>query len=232
MFLVGCGVVGSELLAQIARQQEKLTADNIALNVYGLANSKGMVFNRDGIDVANWQANIGEKAVPVTVENLKQFVRENHLINPVLVDCTSNEALALQYVDYLEAGFNVVTPNKKANTDSWAYYQALRTAAQKTNRRFLYETTVGAGLPVIETVKNLHNSGEDITKIRGVFSGSLSYIFNRFSAEEEAFSNILNAAAKEGLTEPDSRDDLSGKDVARKLLILARELGFCLLYTS
>ena len=227
VFLVGCGVVGSELLAQIARQQEKLIADNIALKVYGLANSKGMVFNSEGIDVANWQANLGAKAVPVTVENLKQFVRENHLINPVLVDCTSNEALALQYVDYLEAGFNVVTPNKKANTDSWAYYQALRTAAQKTNRRFLYETTVGAGLPVIDTLQNLLKAGDELVRFEGVLSGSLSYIFGKLD-EGMTLSQATTLAKEQGFTEPDPRDDLSGMDVARKLLIMAREAGMAL----
>jgi len=224
VFLVGCGVVGSELLTQVARQQAKLKADNISLKVYGLANSKGMVFNCEGIDVANWQDNLTQQAVPVTVENIKQFVRENHLINPVLVDCTSNEALALQYVDYLEAGFNVVTPNKKANTDSWQYYQALRAAAQKTNRRFLYETTVGAGLPVIDTLQNLLKAGDELQRFEGVLSGSLSYIFGKLD-EGMSLSQATALAKEQGFTEPDPRDDLSGMDVARKLLIMAREAG-------
>ena len=224
VFLVGCGVVGSELLTQVARQQAKLKADNISLKVYGLANSKGMVFNCEGIDVAHWQDNLTQQAVPVTVENIKQFVRENHLINPVLVDCTSNEALALQYVDYLEAGFNVVTPNKKANTDSWQYYQALRAAAQKTNRRFLYETTVGAGLPVIDTLQNLLKAGDELQRFEGVLSGSLSYIFGKLD-EGMSLSQATALAKEQGFTEPDPRDDLSGMDVARKLLIMAREAG-------
>jgi aspartokinase/homoserine dehydrogenase 1 len=227
VFLVGCGVVGSELLAQIARQQEKLTTDNISLRVYGLANSKGMVFDSEGIDAANWQEKLSQQPVAVNVENIKNFVRQNHLINPVLVDCTSNETLALQYVDYLEAGFNVVTPNKKANTDSWQYYQALRTAAQKTNRRFLYETTVGAGLPVIDTLQNLLKAGDELVRFEGVLSGSLSYIFGKLD-EGMTLSQATNLAKEQGFTEPDPRDDLSGMDVARKLLIMAREAGMAL----
>jgi len=224
VFLVGCGVVGSELLAQIARQQAKLKAENIALKVYGLANSKGMIFNANGIDASDWQPSFEQQAVEVTVDNIKDFVRENHLINPVLVDCTSNEKLALNYVEYLEAGFNVVTPNKKANTDSWQYYQALRVAAQKTNRRFLYETTVGAGLPVIDTLQNLLKAGDELQRFEGVLSGSLSYIFGKLD-EGMTLSQATALAKEQGFTEPDPRDDLSGMDVARKLLIMAREAG-------
>ena len=224
VFLVGCGVVGSELLAQVARQQPKLKTDNIALKVYGLANSKGMVFNQEGIDVSNWQPSFEQQAVNVNVDNIKAFVRDNHLINPVLVDCTSNEALALDYVKYLEAGFNVVTPNKKANTDSWQYYQALRAAAQKTNRRFLYETTVGAGLPVIDTLQSLLKAGDELHRFEGVLSGSLSYIFGKLD-EGMTLSQATALAKEQGFTEPDPRDDLSGMDVARKLLIMAREAG-------
>ncbi len=224
VFMVGCGVVGSELIDQIARQQEKLTEQNIVVKVYGLANSKGMVFNEDGIDLENWQETLGKNPVPVTAANVKAFVRENHLINPVLVDSTSNEALAMSYVDFLEEGFHVVTPNKKANTDSWEYYQALRVAAQKTNRRFLYETTVGAGLPVIDTFQNLLKAGDELQRFEGILSGSLSYMFGKLE-EGMPLSEATAIAKENGFTEPDPRDDLSGMDVARKLLIMAREAG-------
>jgi aspartokinase/homoserine dehydrogenase 1 len=224
VFLVGCGVVGSELIAQISRQQPKLKEQNISLKVYGLANSKGMVFDEDGIDVDNWQTALNKNAVPVNVDNIKAFVRDNHLINPVLVDSTSNEELAMSYVGFLEEGFNVVTPNKKANTDSWEYYQALRVAAQKTNRRFLYETTVGAGLPVIDTLQNLLKAGDELQRFEGILSGSLSYLFGKLD-EGMALSAATAIAKENGFTEPDPRDDLSGMDVARKLLIMAREAG-------
>jgi bifunctional aspartokinase / homoserine dehydrogenase 1 len=224
VFLIGCGVVGSELIAQVARQQPSLKKQNIELKVYGIANSKGMVFSREGLDLQNYQQALGNDPVAINVENIKSFVRDNHLINPVLVDCTSNENLAMTYVEYLQEGFHVVTPNKKANTDSWRYYQALRSAAQKTNRRFLYETTVGAGLPVIDTLQSLLKAGDELLRFSGILSGSLSYIFGKL--EEGMSISAATAIAKEnGFTEPDPRDDLSGMDVARKLLIMAREAG-------
>ncbi len=229
VFLVGCGVVGSELIEQISRQQPSLKEQNISLKVYGIANSKGMVFDENGMDLENWQATMAQgfenqNAVEVSAENIKAFVRDNHLINPVLVDSTSNENLAMSYVDYLEEGFHVVTPNKKANTDSWEYYQALRSAAQKTHRRFLYETTVGAGLPVIDTLQSLIKAGDQLQRFEGVLSGSLSYIFGKLD-EGMALSQATAIAKDNGFTEPDPRDDLSGMDVARKLLIMARESG-------
>ena len=229
VFLVGCGVVGSELIAQISRQQASLKKQDIALTVYGIANSKGMVLDNEGIDLDNWQETLSEgvqnkKAVEVNAQNIKEFVNENHLINPVFVDSTSNEALAMSYVDYLAEGFHVVTPNKKANTDSWEYYQELRSTAQKTNRRFLYETTVGAGLPVIDTLQSLIKAGDELVRFEGVLSGSLSYIFGKLD-EGMSLSEATAIAKQNGFTEPDPRDDLSGMDVARKLLIMARESG-------
>ena len=229
VFLVGCGVVGSELIAQISRQQASLKKQNIALKVYGIANSKGMVFDNEGIDLDYWQDVLAQglenkKTVEVNAQNIKAFVNDNHLINPVLVDSTSNEALAMSYVDYLAEGFHVVTPNKKANTDSWQYYQELRSTAQKTNRRFLYETTVGAGLPVIDTLQSLIKAGDQLERFEGILSGSLSYIFGKLD-EGMTLSAATTIAKTNGFTEPDPRDDLSGMDVARKLLIMARESG-------
>jgi len=224
VFLVGCGVVGSELIAQIARQQASLTKQNIRLKVYGIANSQGIVMQADGLDLANWQQVITQPSVELSVENVKAFVREQHLINPVLVDCTSSAQLAMSYEGFLREGFHVVTPNKKANTDTWQYYQALRAAAQHTHRRFLYETTVGAGLPVIDTLQNLIKAGDELVQFEGVLSGSLSYIFGKLE-QGMSLSEATTIAKQQGFTEPDPRDDLSGVDVARKLLIMAREAG-------
>jgi aspartokinase/homoserine dehydrogenase 1 len=226
VFLVGCGVVGSELITQISRQQASLKEQNIVLKVYGIANSKGMVFDKDGIDLNYWQDTVSQatNVLPVNIDNLKAFVRDNHLINPVFVDSTSNETLAMSYVDYLAEGFHVVTPNKKANTDTWQYYQQLRKTAQQTNRRFLYETTVGAGLPVIDTLQNLIKAGDQLQRFEGILSGSLSYMFGKLE-EGMSLSEATAIAKENGFTEPDPRDDLSGMDVARKLLIMAREAG-------
>jgi aspartokinase/homoserine dehydrogenase 1 len=225
VFLVGCGVVGSELIKQIASQQQSLQQQNIVLTVYGIANRQGMVFDANGIDLTQWPQQLAQDKQPVTVSNIKKFVRDNHLINPVLVDCTSDEPLALQYVDFIQEGFHVVTPNKKANTHTMEYYQRLRKTAQKTHRRFLYETNVGAGLPVIDTLQGLIKAGDKLQRFEGILSGSLSYIFGLLE-QGMSLSQATKMAKEKGFTEPDPRDDLSGNDVARKLLIMAREAGF------
>ncbi|TKB46898.1 bifunctional aspartate kinase/homoserine dehydrogenase I [Thalassotalea mangrovi] len=225
-FVIGSGVVGAELLTQIHRQQDSLKRQQIEVRVHGLANSKGMVLDSNGLDLQQWPELIA-KAAPWDLETLKQFVRDNHLINPVIVDCTSSSQLAEQYCDFLSAGFHVVTPNKKANTMAMAYYHQLRAAASKTHRLFLYETNVGAGLPVIDTLQNLFKAGDQLLRFEGVLSGSLSYIFGKLD-EGMSLSEATTIARKNGFTEPDPRDDLSGMDVARKLLIMAREAGMSL----
>lgn len=224
VFLVGCGVVGSELLAQFQRQQQFLQQRNVRLTVYGIANSKSLLLDGQGIDLSNWQTRISEQKAQFNLATLSQFVQEHHLTNPVLIDCTSAEPVAMQYADFLAAGFHVVTPNKKANTSSLEYYRELRNVAQKNRRRFLYETTVGAGLPVIDTLQGLLNAGDELMAFEGILSGSLSYMFGELE-QGVKLSEVTAKAKALGFTEPDPRDDLSGMDVARKLLILARESG-------
>ncbi|GAB57325.1 bifunctional aspartate kinase/homoserine dehydrogenase I [Rheinheimera nanhaiensis] len=227
VFLVGCGVVGSELLAQIQRQQRFLQQRHVKLTVYGIANSKTCLLNGEGIALTDWPAQLQQAQGSFSVGQLSQFVQQHHLTNPVLVDCTSSEQVAAHYTAFLAAGFHVVTPNKKANTASYSYYQQLRALAQQNRRRFLYETTVGAGLPVIDTLQGLLNAGDELLAFEGILSGSLSYIFGELE-QGVALSEVTQKAKTLGFTEPDPRDDLSGMDVARKLLILAREAGMTL----
>ena len=227
VFLVGCGVVGGELLAQIHQQKEFLEARQVRLRVYGVANSRQVLLNPDGVDLSRWQQDIANCTQVFSVQTLTEFVQANHLTNPVLVDCTSAEKLADSYVEFLAAGFHVVTPNKKANTASIEYYHQLRATAQKHRRRFLYETTVGAGLPVIDTLQGLFNAGDKLVSFEGILSGSLSYIFGLLE-QGVALSEVTSQAKQLGFTEPDPRDDLSGMDVARKLLVMARESGLML----
>lgn len=223
VFLVGCGNVGKELLQQMARQQNPLLERGISLKVYGIANSKQLLLEKGGVDLNNgWPAQLSLSETTFSVPTLVDFVQENSLINPVIVDCTSNEFIASQYVDFLNAGFHVVTPNKKANTSEITYYRQLRATAQKTNRQFLYETTVGAGLPVIDNLQKLIYAGDELKRFEGILSGSLSFVFGKLE-EGLSISQATSTAQQNGFTEPDPRDDLSGMDVARKLLIMARE---------
>ncbi len=223
-FMVGCGTVGKALLKQLEKQQPILKARNISLQVYGLANSRQMALAEQGINLSEWESVLAEGDSKFTLENLQKFVTDNHLINPVIIDCTSNDQIASQYVDFLSAGFHVVTPNKKANTSSMAFYHDIREAAAQTNRRFLYETNVGAGLPVIDTLQSLLSAGDELIGFQGILSGSLSFIFGKLD-EGMTLSEATEIARENGFTEPDPRDDLSGMDVARKLLIMAREAG-------
>ena len=227
VFLVGCGVVGSELLAQFQRQQQFLQQRNVKLKVYGIANSKALLLDEKGIDLSQWQQQMQQAKGQFSVADLSRFVQEQHLTNPVLIDCSSAEPVANLYVDFLKAGFHVVTPNKKANTGSLDYYHQLRQVAQQHRRRFLYETTVGAGLPVIDTLQGLFNAGDELVAFEGILSGSLSYIFGLLE-QGQSLSEVTSKARELGFTEPDPRDDLSGMDVARKLLIMARESGLML----
>jgi len=181
-------------------------------------------FEKEGVK-NKWEANFAQSAIPFRIEDIIEYVQEQQLENLIAVDATASSDIIKNYIPLLQNGFNIVAANKKANTLHTDFYKELRRNLKKFDKTFLYETNVGAGLPVVQTINDLYFSGEEITKIRGVFSGSLSYIFNRFSNEDIPFSTILAEAEKIGLTEPDSREDLSGNDVGRKLLILAREIG-------
>jgi len=224
LFVIGCGGVGGALIDQIYRQQSYLAERNITIRVCGVANSRAMLLDTQGVDLNNWRDLLKDATEELSLVNMKNLVNGSHIINPVIVDCTSNDAIAARYVDFLGAGFHVVTANKKANTSSMDYYRQLRLTALMKRRKFLYDTNVGAGLPVIENIQNLFNAGDQLIKFNGILSGSLSFIFGKLD-EGQSFSAVTAEARGIGFTEPDPRDDLSGTDVARKLLILAREAG-------
>lgn len=225
VFIIGVGGVGGALIEQIYRQQPWLKQKHIDLRVCGIANSCAMLTNVHGIPLQRWRDELAGAQEPFNLGHLLRLVKEYHLLNPVIVDCTSSQAVADQYADFLADGFHVVTPNKKANTSSIAYYHRLRAAAAGSRRKFLYDTNVGAGLPVIENLQNLLNAGDELTRFSGILSGSLSFIFGKLDVGV-SLSAATQQAKANGYTEPDPRDDLSGIDVARKLLILAREAGY------
>ncbi|CAJ0991159.1 bifunctional aspartate kinase/homoserine dehydrogenase I [Pantoea sp. Nvir] len=225
VFVVGVGGVGSALLSQLQRQQRWLKRKHIDLRVCGIANSRAILTNVHGIDLSNWKGALADAKDKFNLGYLSRLVKDYHLLNPVIVDCTSSQTVADQYADFLSDGFHVVTPNKKANTSSWDYYQQIRTAAAKARRKFLYDTNVGAGLPVIENLQNLLHAGDELIKFSGILSGSLSFIFGKLD-EGILLSEATKMACEMGFTEPDPREDLSGIDVARKILILAREAGY------
>ncbi|MCH1929035.1 bifunctional aspartate kinase/homoserine dehydrogenase I [Shewanella sp. A25] len=224
VFLVGCGNVGAGLLEQIKLQAEVLKEQHISIRVCGIVNSNRMLLNSSGIDLNNWQNLLADSQHQSDIPALLAWVKEQQLLNPVLVDCTSSEQISNRYLDVMNAGMHVVTPNKKANTRDYGYYQALRQTALHQRRQFLYETNVGAGLPVIDNLKKLLFAGDKLHKFNGILSGSLSFIFGMLD-EGMTLSEATKVAREKCFTEPDPRDDLSGMDVARKVLILAREVG-------
>ncbi|HDX1177952.1 TPA: bifunctional aspartate kinase/homoserine dehydrogenase I [Pasteurella multocida] len=224
VFLVGVGGVGGELIEQIKHQKSYLAKKDIEIRVCAIANSNKMLLKADGLNLENWQADLETATQPSDFDVLLSFIKLHHVVNPVFVDCTSADSVAGLYVRALGEGFHVVTPNKKANTRELAYYNALRESARNNQRKFLYDTNVGAGLPVIENLQNLLAAGDEVVKFSGVLSGSLSFIFGELE-NGLTLSEATALAREKGFTEPDPRDDLSGQDVARKLLILARETG-------
>ncbi len=222
--LLGPGRVGAHLLNLLADQRENLL-ERVKLNVrlIGIANSRKMLWNPDGLAFETAASDL-EHGSPANLNWLVEQLGSSRLERIIVVDATASEEVASYYPDFLELGFGVVTANKLANTLDLPFYQRLQKAAKRRGVAFRYETTVGAAIPVISTIKDLVRSGDQVHKIEGVFSGTLAYVFNSLDAGE-LFSKIVKRAHSEGWTEPDPADDLSGEDVARKLLILAREIG-------
>lgn len=222
VFLLGTGNVGGELLKQISNYQLLITG--LKFRICGIADVNKMHFDERGIDLKNWKKILRQTQDKMNLgrflEKIKSFDGEK-----IFVDCTASEAIAKKYPDFVAAGCHIVTPNKKANVLPMSKYISLRKTLEKHNKTFQYQANVGAGLPVIETVKRLSSTGDSIRKIEGIFSGTLSYLFNNFDGKRK-FSDLVKEAKAKGYTEPDPKEDLSGQDVGRKLLILARTSGW------
>lgn len=225
VFLVGCGNIGQALLQQVYQQRETLKKQHTTIRICGIADSKKMLLEAGGISLDNWREQLATAGQGCDLHAMFAWAKEQQLVNPVFLDCTGNQAIADSYLDAMNSGLHVVTPNKKANTRDFAYYQALRETALLQRRQFLYETTVGAGLPVIDNLKKLISAGDELYRFKGILSGSLSFIFGKLD-EGMTLSQATTIAREKCYTEPDPRDDLSGMDVARKVLILAREAGY------
>lgn len=220
----GKGLVGGTLINQVLKSKENiLKRKNINLNIFAVANSSKVLFAKNGVS-KNWEKDLEKATEKNYVKTIINYAEKNHLENLIAIDNTASSGFVENYTQLVENGFDLISSNKIANTLSYSFYKELRKKLHQNKKAYLYETNVGAGLPLIDTIKLLHDSGENITRIRGVFSGSLSYLFNTFSSEKKPFSDVLKEAINNGYTEPDPREDLCGNDVGRKLLILAREL--------
>ncbi len=228
VFMVGVGLIGGTLLNQIKEQEQSLIdTQKLQINVVGLANSKNMVFDANGIDLANWKNSLADSPLQSSVAGFVENMKRLNLPNSVFVDNTAHKKLPDVYQDVLNANISICTPNKVANSSTYAQYLTLKSLARQKNVDFLYETNVGAGLPIISTLRSLIESGDHIVKIEAVLSGSVSYIFNKWKAGT-SFKDLVLEAKELGYTEPDPRDDLSGLDIKRKILILCREAGYVL----
>ncbi|MBR9853849.1 MAG: bifunctional aspartate kinase/homoserine dehydrogenase I [Algicola sp.] len=222
--LFGHGNVGGTLIHQILDSKNTIEdRKSIDLKIFAVSNSTKVLLDASGIG-ADWKERLEKEGQQYSNEDIISFAKKHHLENLIAVDNTASKTFVEQYETLIEHGFDLVSSNKIANTLSFDQYKSIRKCLDQNQKQYLYETNVGAGLPLIDTIKLLHLSGENITRIKGVFSGSLSYIFNTFSEKDVSFSEIVKEAMENGFTEPDPREDLSGNDVGRKLLILAREL--------
>lgn len=226
LYLVGAtGLIGSTLLRQIQEQKDYLKQrKNLNIRLVGITNTKKMLLDEGGISLENWKEELLEKGEIANIGSFVSDVQDLNLPYSVFVDCTADKNIVQYYYSLLSSSVSIVTPNKVANSGRYEQYFMLQKAAQKHGVKFLYETNVGAGLPIINTLQGLITSGDKINKIEAVLSGTLAYIFNNFKVGDR-FVDVVKEAKAKGYTEPDPRDDLSGQDVARKILILSREAG-------
>ena len=226
LFICGIGTVGGSLVEQIRCQQQKLMMENgLKLHIVGIADADRAMFSREGFDLTDFRAELAEKGKPSTLETLRDEIIGMNIFNSVFVDCTASAAVASLYKDLLLHNVSVVAANKIAASSEYENYRELKQIARQRGVKYLFETNVGAGLPIINTINDLIHSGDKILKIEAVLSGTLNYIFNKISADIP-FSKTIKMAQEERYSEPDPRIDLSGKDVIRKLVILAREAGY------
>ncbi len=232
IFLCGIGTVGGSLIEQIHQQRQKLMQENgLRINVVGIANSRKAIFRREGINLSQYTSILEAEGTPNSVETLRDEIISMNIFNSVFVDCTASAEVAALYKDFLQHNISVVAANKIAASSEYDNYRELKQIARQRGVKFLFETNVGAGLPIINTINDLIHSGDKILKIEAVLSGTLNYIFNKISTKTP-FSQTIKLAKEEGYSEPDPRIDLSGKDVIRKLVILAREAGYQLEQTD
>ena len=225
LFICGVGTVGGQLIEQIALQQDKLKRRrSLKINVVGIARSSKAVFDRGGIDLAHWKEALAD-GMPITLARLREEVLGMNIFNSVFVDCTASAEVSTLYEDFFNHGISVVAANKIAASSEYQNYRKLKKTARRRGVKFLFETNVGAGLPIINTINSLRNSGDHVQKIEAVLSGTLNFIFNTIS-KDIPFSETVRMAKEQGFSEPDPRIDLSGKDVVRKLVILSREAGY------
>jgi aspartokinase/homoserine dehydrogenase 1 len=223
--VIGPGTVGRVLLDQLAAQGARLRERfKLDLRVRGVLGRERMLLSDSGAALGEWREQYRTGGVAADVTRFVEHLRLDYLPHTVLVDCTASPTIAARYAEWLAAGIHIVTPNKKANSGDLGYYQRVQEARRAGATHYLYQATVGAGLPVVTTLRDLLATGDDITSIEGIFSGTLAYLFNAFDGAR-SFSSIVQEARQRGFTEPDPRDDLSGADVARKLIILGREMG-------
>jgi len=224
LVVVGVGNIGSALLQQLKQQRHYLLSRGFDVRVVALARSTRFAVSASGIDIGQWKRVLGASRHTMNPRSLAKAIADLELTDAALVDCSANPEVVDAYPAFIDANLHIITPNKLANALPWGRYSALKDQLSRRQKHFFYEANVGAGLPIMSTLRDLIASGDEILRIEGILSGTLSYLFNTFDGTTP-FSALVKEAHRIGFTEPDPRDDLSGQDVARKLLILGREIG-------